>query len=279
VIRFRDVVVRYPRAPANAIAGVSFDALAGRLTAVAGPNGSGKSTLVRALVGRQPLASGEIRLGDRPLVTIDRLEVARRVAVVTQREEPGFRLAVPEYVALGRYPHLGAWRAPGPTDRRAVDRAIALADIGGLAHRTVDTLSGGEWQRVRLARALAQGGEAIVLDEPTTFLDIAHEMAVFELVGRLAREERLAVLLVSHQLNLIARFADHMVLLHRGTVAAAGGPSAVMRAEVLERVYEWPLVVARDPAVGAPALIPLRRTAAGRSPGRGADPNDPLRST
>ena len=279
MIAFRDVTVRYPRTAANAVTGVSFDAPLGRLTAVVGPNGSGKSTLVRALVGRQRLVAGDIRIGDRPLAAIDRMDVARRVAVVTQREEPGFRLPVTEYVALGRYPHLGAWRSPGPADRRAVERAIALADVIDLADRSVDTLSGGEWQRVRLARALAQGGEAVVLDEPTTFLDIAHEMGVFELVSRLARDDRLAVLLVSHQLNLVARFADHMVLLHRGTVAAAGVPTIVMRAEVLERVYEWPLVVTRDPAVGAPALIPLRRGAAGRPSGQSSDPNDPQRST
>jgi iron complex transport system ATP-binding protein len=141
-----------------------------------------------------------------------------------------------------------------------VERAVSLADIGALVDRRIDALSGGEWQRVRLARALAQGGDAIVLDEPTTFLDIAHEMGVFELLSRLAHEERLAVLLVSHQLNLVARFADHMVLLHRGAVAASGAPPQVMVAEVLERVYEWPLVVTHDPAAGAPALIPLRRT-------------------
>ena len=279
MIAYRDVVVHYRGAAEAAVAGVTFDAPAGRLTAVAGPNGSGKSTLVRALVGQQPLASGAIRIGDRLLGEIDRLEVARRVAVVTQREEPVFRLPVTDYVALGRFPHLGAWRSPGPSDRLAVERAIALADVADLADRTVDTLSGGEWQRVRLARALAQGGEAIVLDEPTTFLDIAHEMGVFELVIRLAREERLAVLLVSHQLNLVARFADHMVLLHRGVVAAAGTPGAVMRAEVLERVYEWPLVVTRDPAVGAPALIPLRRGAVAPQPGQSTDPSDPKRST
>jgi iron complex transport system ATP-binding protein len=261
MIAFRDVVVRYPRAPTNALAGVTLDAPVGRLTAVAGPNGSGKSTLVRALVGQQPPTAGEIRLGGQPLAAMDRREVARRVAVVTQREEPSFGLPVSEYVALGRYPHLGAWRAPGPDDRAAVERALALADVDGLARRRVDALSGGEWQRVRLARALAQGGEAVVLDEPTTFLDVAHEMAVFELLSRLAHDERLAVLLVSHQLNLVARFADHMVLLHAGAVAAAGAPEAVMLAEVLERVYRWPLVVSRDPAVGAPALIPLRRAA------------------
>jgi len=284
MIAFRDVVVRYPRAATDAVAGVSFDAPGGRLTAVAGPNGSGKSTLVRALVRQQPLSAGEIRIGDRPLAAIDRVALARRVAVVTQREEPSFQLPVREYVALGRYPHLGAWRSPGPADRDAVDRAIVLADVGSLAHRGVDTLSGGEWQRVRLARALAQGGEAVVLDEPTTFLDIAHEMGVFEIVARLARDERLAVLLVSHELNLVARFADHLVLLHRGAVAAAGTPSTVMRADVLERVYEWPLVVTTDPAIGAPALTPLRRGARGspgdRSPtSQSPSSSDPKRST
>lgn len=124
--------------------------------------------------------------------------------------------------------------------------------------RRTDQLSGGEWQRLRIARALAQGGEALVLDEPTTFLDIGHEMALFELLADLAREG-LAVLLVSHQLNLVARFASHVVLLHRGKVAAAGTPTAVMQGSVLESVYEWPLVVTHDPAVGAPMLVPLRR--------------------
>jgi iron complex transport system ATP-binding protein len=110
---------------------------------------------------------------------------------------------------------------------------------------------------VRLARALAQGGTALVLDEPTAFLDVAHEMAVFELLHRLAAAGQ-AVLLVSHQLNLVARFADRMVLLQRGSVVAEGSPVDVMRPDVLERVYEWPLAVTHDPLVGAPALVPLR---------------------
>jgi iron complex transport system ATP-binding protein len=145
----------------------------------------------------------------------------------------------------------------GQGDVDAVHKAIALTETDALTQRPITELSGGEWQRVRLARAIAQGGDAIVLDEPTTFLDVGHEMAVFELLSRLARDGR-AVLLVSHQLNLVARFADRMVLLHDGRVAAAGSAAEVMQADVLERVYQWPLVVTRDPAVGAPALLPLR---------------------
>jgi iron complex transport system ATP-binding protein len=179
------------------------------------------------------------------------------MAVVTQREDPAFSLGVRDYVALGRYPHLGLWRGMTIADTTAIERALELTETTAYLGRTITELSGGEWQRVRLARAIAQGGEALVLDEPTTFLDIGHEMAVFELLSRLAVEGE-AVLLVSHQLNLVARFADRMILLHRGRVAAEGTPADVMRGDVLEDVYEWPLVVTRDPAVGAPALIPLR---------------------
>jgi iron complex transport system ATP-binding protein len=257
MIAFRDVVVRYPKREEPALQGISLEALRGRLTAVVGPNGSGKSTLVRALLGRADIVSGDVRVDGAAVTTRARRALATRVAVVTQREEPVFPLSVREYVALGRYPHLGLWRSAGADDRSAVDAALALTETGTLVERVITELSGGEWQRVRLARAVAQGGEAIVLDEPTTFLDIGHEMALFELLGTLAREGR-AVLLVSHQLNLVARFADHIVLLHHGRVASAGPADHVMQGAVLERVYDWPLVVTRDPAVGAPALVPLR---------------------
>lgn len=258
MIELREVTVRYPRAADDALRAVSLEAPRGRITAIVGPNGSGKSTLVRALLGRQPLRAGIVAVDGRPIDTITRRDFATSVAVVTQREEPTFPIDVPEYVQLGRFPHLGTWKSPDATDRAAVERGLALAGVSALASRRIDTLSGGEWQRVRLARALAQGGDALVLDEPTTFLDVGHEMAVFELLSHLAHRERQAVLLVSHQLNLVARFADVMVLLHRGAVAAAGAPAEIMQGPVLETVYGWPIVIARDPAVGAPMLVPLR---------------------
>src|SRR5690606_37143338 len=130
----------------------------------------------------------------------ERREIASVMAVVPQREEPMFPLSVRDYIALGRHPHGGPFAGRSPADREAVDRAIVRADVAAFTARRTDELSGGEWQRVRIARALAQGGSALVLDEPTTFLDIAHEMAVFELLDSLAREGQ-AVLLVSHQLN------------------------------------------------------------------------------
>jgi iron complex transport system ATP-binding protein len=257
VIAFHDVTIRYPRAADPAVNGVSLDAERGRITAIVGPNGSGKSTLVRALLGRQRIESGRITIDGADAGEMSRRSLARAVAVVPQREEPVFPLPVRDYVALGRYPHTGPWRAPRAADVAAVDGAMQRAGITALAARPTDELSGGEWQRARIARALAQEAAGIILDEPTTFLDVGHEMALFELLDGLAREGR-TVLLVSHQLNLVARFAAVMVLLHRGRLAAAGAPAVVMRGETLERVYEWPVVVTRDPAVGAPALVPLR---------------------
>lgn len=257
MIRFEEVVIRYPRATHDAVDGVTFDVPRRAITALVGPNGSGKSSLVGALLRLHDGVRGRVTIDGVPLATLDRRAFARRVAVVTQRESLVFPLPVREYVAFGRYPHEGTWRAASAADDAAIRRAVALAGVDAFVDRATTELSGGEWQRVRIARALAQGGDGLVLDEPTTFLDIGHEMSMFELFARLARDG-MAVLLVSHQLNLVARFADTMVLLHRGRVVAAGTPSDVMQASVLEPVYDWPVVITRDPAVGAPALLPLR---------------------
>lgn len=262
---FERVEIRYAGRPTPAITDVSLSAAYGAVTAVTGPNGSGKSTLVRALLRRVPLAAGRILLDGTPLADVALASTARRLAVVPQREELAFPLTVGEYVGLGRFPHGGLWGRTTAADAAAIDVAMARTGIAEFASRGTDELSGGEWQRVRIARALAQGGDTIVLDEPTTFLDIAHEMAVFELLAALAADG-MAVLLITHQLNLVARFAETVVLLHRGVVEAAGSPREVMAGPTLERVYEWPLVVGQDPAVGAPMLIPLRSRGMPRPP-------------
>jgi iron complex transport system ATP-binding protein len=258
LIDFANVVVRYPRSERDAVSGVSFKAPRDSLTALVGPNGSGKSSIVRALLRRVEVRSGSVSIDHQDVRDFAPAELARRVAVVPQREETPFPVQVREYVALGRYPHLGLWRTPGHQDNLAVQTALDQAGIDKLATRDTDSLSGGEWQRVRIARALAQQAASIVLDEPTTFLDVAHEMAIFELLHSLSRSG-LAVLLVSHQINLVARFADTIVLLNEGRVVVSGPPDDVMKADQLEAIYEWPLVVTRDPAIGAPALVPLRR--------------------
>jgi ABC-type cobalamin/Fe3+-siderophores transport system ATPase subunit len=258
VIEVVDLVVAYAGAKRHAVNGVSFDVRAGNLTALAGPNGSGKSSIVRALIRRAQIVSGSVHVDGTNVRELSHGDLARRLAVVPQREDSAFPLQVRDYVGLGRFPHLGLWRAPSAVDNDAVATALSQAGIEDLADRDTDALSGGEWQRVRIARALAQRARVLVLDEPTTFLDVAHEMAIFELLASLARSG-LAVLLVSHQLNLVARFADTIVLLNEGVVATSGRPSEVMTADRLESVYGWPLVITHDPAVGAPALVPLRR--------------------
>lgn len=257
MIAYHGVVVRYSRSATPAVHDVSLTASPGQVTAVVGPNGSGKSTLIRALLGRVAMERGTIQVDGGDVALLPRRELARRVAVVTQREEPAFPVLVRDYLMLGRLPHAGAW-SDAPDDAEAVERAARTAGVADLLTRGTDALSGGEWQRVRLARALAQETPAVVFDEPTTFLDVGHEMAAFEALAQLAEMGR-TVLVVSHQLNLVARFARHIVLLHHGKVVVAGDPDEIMRATILEEVYGWPLVVARDPAVGAPTLVPLRR--------------------
>lgn len=258
MIAVNELVISYPGARANAVDGVSFNSPRGQITALAGPNGSGKSTVVRALLGRVDIKGGRATIDGEDARRVEPSALALKMAVVPQREETTFAMRVRDYVGLGRFPHLGLWRSPDVEDHEAIDAALEQSGVADLAGRSTDALSGGEWQRVRIARALAQRTPALVLDEPTTFLDVAHEMAIFELLASLSRTG-LAVLLVSHQLNLLARFADTIVLLDHGRVAVSGVPGEVMKAERLEAIYGWPVVVTRDPAVGAPALVPLRR--------------------
>jgi iron complex transport system ATP-binding protein len=255
---FDNVSLAYARGGSPVVRHATITAAAGAITAIVGPNGSGKSSLVRGVLGLMPEAHGAIRAGDTELLTADPRDMSRAVAVMPQRESLAFPMRVRDYVALGRSPFLGLWDALSAHDVVLINGAMQRADSEAFADRRTDELSGGEWQRVRLARTLAQDTPILLLDEPTTFLDIAHEMATFETLSVEARAGR-TVVLVSHTLTLVARFADQMVLMHNGLVAAAGPPRDVMQAAILETVYGWPLVVSHDPAVGAPTLVPLRR--------------------
>lgn len=251
------ITVRYRGATAPALEGLSLVVPGGKLTAVLGPNGSGKSTLLRALLGAVPLQEGRAAIDGRDVSTWDRRELARTVGVVPQSEAMSFPVTVRETVGMGRYPHLGPLRAEGPADREAVRRALDRCAITELAGRRVTTLSGGELQRTRIARALAQEPRALALDEPTAGLDLRHEMSILGSLRDWA-DGGMTVLLITHHLDLAARFADRMVLLERGGVAAEGSPVEVLREDVLERVFGWPVRVVRDPVVGALRVIPLR---------------------
>ncbi len=257
ILEARALAVRYPGAARLALDGVSLTVAPGRLVAVAGPNGGGKTTLVRALLGHLPLQAGDALLDGRPVREWKAAAVARGVGVVSQREEIVFPLTVRQTVLLGRYPHLGPLSAEGPADHAAVAAALRRCDVEWLAERRVDALSGGEWQRVRVARALAQEPRVLVLDEPTASLDVRHEMELFELIRALV-DDGIAGLVITHQLNLAARFADRVVLLAGGRVMADGSPDDVFRPDVLARVFEWPLAVTHLPD-GAPQAFAERR--------------------
>lgn len=228
----------------------------GCLYAVLGPNGSGKSTLMKALLGTVQPEEGQALVEGRPVQEWSRRELALRVGVVSQRESTAFPLTVQDLVEMGRYPHLGPLRPMGTPDREAVEAALERCHVDSLRHRMVSTLSGGEFQRVRIARALAQEPAALVLDEPTASLDIRHEMAILQLL-RQSAVDGVTVVLVTHHLNIAARFADRVLLLHEGRVGAEGTVDQVFQTEVLEPVYEWPLTVATDPVTGAPSVTPL----------------------
>jgi len=247
---------RYPGADRAALEDVSCGLAPGQLLAVVGPNGSGKSTLLRALLGLLPLEAGQVTLKGRPVEDWPRAEIATVVGVVSQREEILFPLRVEETVLLARYSRLGPLAPVGAADRAAVRAALERCDAWSLRARRTDTLSGGEWQRVRVARALAQEPEALLLDEPTVALDVRHEMEVFELVRHLA-DGGLGALVVTHHLNLAARYADAMLLLDQGRVVAHGAPAEVLREGVLSSVFGWPVAITPWRG-GAPQLTPLR---------------------
>lgn len=252
----RNLVVRYGDAPRLALNGVDMTVPAGTLYAVLGPNGSGKSTLMRALMGVVPVLSGEALVSGREARSWSRRELAQEVGAVSQAEHLAFPLSVADFVGMGRYPHLGPLKPQGRKDRRAIQSALEQCDVVDLAARDILTLSGGELQRVRIARALAQEPKCLVLDEPTASLDIRHEMSIFQLL-RDAVDRGMTVLLITHHLDLAARFADGFLLLDQGEVAAEGGAEEVFEEDVLKRVYGWPLAVASDPVTGAPRVTPL----------------------
>ncbi len=257
ILDVRDVTFRYPSVARDALRAVSLGVSAGELVALLGPNGSGKTTLVRVALGLQTPLAGSALIQGRAAAQWSRRDLARVVGVVTQREDNLFPQRVRETVLLGRYPRLGAFGLERAEDRAAVDRALARCDVAGLADRWLWTLSGGEYQRVRIARALAQEPRLLVLDEPTASLDLRHEMELFELVRRLVDEQGLAALLVTHDVNLASRFADRLLLLADGTAVASGHPAEVLRREQAESVFGWPLAVSSFD--DRPQITPLRR--------------------
>jgi iron complex transport system ATP-binding protein len=236
--------------------GLSLAIAPGTLVALVGPNGSGKSTLLKALARLLRPASGAVFLDGAAIGTLPTAEVARRLAVLPQGPVAPAGLTVAELVEQGRYPHAGPLRMLRRQDHAAIADALALTGMAPFAGRALDSLSGGERQRAWIALALAQDTPVLLLDEPTTFLDIGHQLEVLELVRRLNRERGLTVAAVLHDLNQAARYADRLVALDGGRVVADGPPAAVLTAELLAAVFGVRATIVADPASGAPVCLP-----------------------
>ncbi|MFP5262278.1 MAG: ABC transporter ATP-binding protein [Blastocatellia bacterium] len=209
---------------------------AGRLTALVGLNGSGKTTLLRLLAGLWPPSEGKVVLGGREISSIPRRELARHVSYVPQDTHLGFAFTVRDVVMMGRHPHLGRFERERERDRRSVESAMCRADVLALADRSVTEISGGERQRVIIARSLATEAAAILLDEPTANLDIAHVLDVLNLCRQLAGEGKV-IALATHDLNAAARYADQIVLLQAGRVVACGPPDDVITDSAIRKIF------------------------------------------
>lgn len=228
----------------------------GEILVVAGPNGAGKSTLIRAVSGVLPVDSGRVVIQGKELLSLPAGERARNLAVVPQaRNLPG-AFTVYESVLLGRTPYLGWIGQPRPADHERVKRAMERTSTLELSTRRVGELSGGEQQRVLLARALAQDTPVLLLDEPTTHLDLQHQSRLLNLVRALASERKIAVLMVLHDLNLAGLYADRVALLVNGRIRAYGSPQEVLTEETLTQAYKVPVHVMPHPEYGSPLIIP-----------------------
>jgi cobalamin transport system ATP-binding protein len=245
----------YGRTPI--LAGLDLNVETGTITGILGPNGSGKTTLVRLASAALRPASGRIALFGSDVASLKARERARRVAVVPQETHPVFEFTVEEIVRMGRAPHLGLLGLEGPRDRRVAREAMERCEVSRLAARSFRALSGGERQRVMLARALAQEARLLLLDEPTAFLDLKHRLTVYALLARLHRTDGLTVVVVSHDINLAARYCDRLVLLRSGAIAFDGTPAEVLRPDPIRSVYEVEVEVRTDPSSGRPFVIPL----------------------
>lgn len=231
---------------------------AGELVCVLGPNGAGKTTLVRVASGLLAPSAGDVRLLGAAISSLSRAEVARRLAVVEQTQDLAMGFTVRQVVAMGRAPHQGAWMRASESDEAIVDDALSRCDLGGLADRPAHALSGGEQKRVAIARALAQGPKVLLLDEPGAFLDVRHQLELYELLVKEVKQREVACLVVMHDLNVAAQFADRIVLMKGGRVVAAGAVEEVMTWQTLKTTFDTDLYCGVNDLTGARFFLPMR---------------------
>ncbi|MEU5952513.1 ABC transporter ATP-binding protein [Streptomyces sp. NPDC047525] len=239
--------------------GLDLSVPPGRITAVVGANACGKSTLLRALARLLAPRGGAVHLDGRALHSIPSRELAQRLGILPQSPVAPEGLTVIDLVNRGRSPHQTWWRQWSKSDEDAVHQALAATGMSDLADRPVDELSGGQRQRAWIAMAVAQGTPVLLLDEPTTYLDLAHQIDVLDLITDLNRRENRTVVMVLHDLNQACRYADHVVAMKSGRIAAEGTPAEVITVDTVRDVFELKCRITPDPVSGTPLVIPMGR--------------------
>jgi iron complex transport system ATP-binding protein len=251
----RGLTVGYPGR--TVIEDLDLDIAPGRITMIIGANASGKSTLLGTLARLRAPSAGRVELDGVDAGTLSRRAFAQAVGLLPQHPLAPDGLSVAELVARGRHPHRGVFQRWTAADSTIVDAAMARTGVAELAERPVGDLSGGQRQRVWIAMALAQDPRILLLDEPTTFLDLSHQLEVLDLLRELNRTQGATIVVVLHELNLAARYADELVVLHHGRVVAHGAPADVLTAEVIAEAFSLDALVIPDPLTSTPLVIPV----------------------
>lgn len=257
MLEARDITIKYGERVA--VADVSLTLRSGEVTAIIGPNGAGKSTLLKALNGQVRHATGAVLLDGEPIEKFSRRSIGRRIAVVAQEAELRFPVTVLEFVLGGRFAwaSTAGWGWETDRDLRIAEEVLNETELSGLSGRLMNELSGGERQRAVLARALATEAGFLLLDEPTANLDLSHQATLLTLVRNRCDQHESAALVVTHDINLAAQFADHILLMKRGRVLQAGSPRAVLTPELLREVFDVTVLVDEHPVTNAPRVTPV----------------------
>jgi iron complex transport system ATP-binding protein len=246
MLNVQNITINY--GAAKVVRDVSFSLRSGKIVAVLGANGAGKTTLLKSLNGSLPVSKGEILLEGKSLNEFSRREIARRIAVIAQENETKFPVSAQEFVLAGRFAHGNAFGWETESDWQIARDVLAVCDLANYETRLMNELSGGERQRIVLARALATEAKILLLDEPTANLDLAHQAMMFRLVRERCAHFASAAVLITHDLNLASEFADEIILLEKGKIAAKGNPEDVLTEEILQTVFGVKVLLDENPA-------------------------------
>ena len=253
ILQARDVHFAY-RPDQPVLKGVNFLAASGKLSCILGPNGSGKTTLLRCLLRQLRIDAGEILLDSRPIESYSQRMLARMIAYVPQFPTSAFAFTVGQIVMLGRTPHLSLMGFEDDLDHRIAFAAMEMTGVANLSDRMLSELSGGEAQCVMIARAIAQQPQVLLLDEPTSHLDVKNQLLIYSMLVRVAHDWPMAVICVSHDINLASRFADELLLMREGRVVAQGPPEEVIQRETLQMTYDVDVEIVNTPR-GVPVVV------------------------